>query len=206
MKTKILSMKWIMMLIFSVFAITAVAQPSTVDPDRVCLNSTESYWVINTPGSSYSWVLSGGGTILTGQGTDQITIQWNSTGPYVLEVTETFASTTGCVGDPVILNIIVDPLPAPIISGSSQVCVNSIGNVYTTESGMSNYVWNVSAGGLITAGGGIADASVTVTWNTVGPQTVSVNYDNLDGCTAGSATIFDVTVNPLPVTSPIWHN
>ena len=27
------------------------------------------------------------------------------------------------------------------------------GNVYTTQAGMTNYIWSVSAGGTITAGG-----------------------------------------------------
>jgi len=199
MKTKILSLRWIMMLIFSASAMATWAQPNTDNPAHACLNATEDYWVIDTPGSTYNWVLSGGGTIETGQGTNQISIHWTAIGPFVLEVTETFTSTTGCVGEPVTLNIIVDPLPVPTITGNDQVCLNSTGNIYSTEIGMTNYTWTVSAGGTITAGGTSTDNTVTVTWNTVGPQTVSVNYDNTDGCTAAAATVFDVTVNPLPV-------
>ena len=73
------------------------------------------------------------------------------------------------------------------------------GMFYTTESGMTNYIWIVSAGGTITAGGGPANNTITVTWNTAGPQTVSVNYTNGNGCTAAAATVYPVTVNVLPV-------
>ncbi|MEI7980457.1 MAG: T9SS type A sorting domain-containing protein [Bacteroidota bacterium] len=84
----------------------------------------------------------------------------------------------------------------PSISGNNLVCAASTGNVYTTETGMTNYSWNVSAGGSITSGTG-TDA-ITVTWNTAGAQTVSVSYTNLDGCTPLAPAVQAVTVNPLP--------
>lgn len=198
MKTKRLFLRWTLMLILSVSAMGAWAQPTTTDPDHACLNSLENYWVINTLGSTYNWILSGGGNISSGQGTNQISINWTSTGPYTLTVTETFTSTTGCVGDLVLLNIIVDPLPVPALAGPSPVCVNSTGNIYTTELGMTGYIWNV-VGGTITAGGTVTDNIVTITWNSTGAQSVSVNYTDLAGCTASAATVFNVTVNPLPL-------
>jgi hypothetical protein len=54
-------------------------------------------------------------------------------------------------------------LPTPTITGPTPVCINSTGNVYSTVSGMTNYIWAVSAGGTITAGGGSANNTVTVT-------------------------------------------
>lgn len=87
---------------------------------------------------------------------------------------------------------------APTLSGPTPVCAGSTGNVYTTEAGYSNYVWNVSSGGTITAGGSLTDHTVTVTWNTPGAQTVSVNYDNPPGFPWPSPTVYNVTVKPLP--------
>ena len=81
------------------------------------------------------------------------------------------------------------------ITGPAQVCAGSINNVYTTESGMTGYIWTISAGGTITAGDGTN--SITVTWNTTGSQTISVNYTDTFGCVALNATVYDVTVNPL---------
>jgi len=89
----------------------------------------------------------------------------------------------------------VNALPVPIITGSGFICVGR-STVYTTEPSMTGYVWSISAGGTITAGAG-TDA-ITVTWNTAGAQTVSVNYNNANGCTATTATVYNVTVNPLP--------
>lgn len=84
------------------------------------------------------------------------------------------------------------------ITGPATVCAGSTGNVYTTQSGMTVYAWSVSAGGTITAGGSATENTVTVTWTTGGPQTVSVNYEDTDNCTATSPTVYDVAVSSLP--------
>jgi hypothetical protein len=204
MKTQISFSKLIMVLILTVISMGAMAQ-STVDPDHACLNTTENYYVVSTSGSTYNWVLSGGGTIASGQGSAAITINWTAAGSYTLTVTETITA-TGCIGAPVVLNITVDPLPVITLTGASPVCVSTSGEIYTTEAGMTGYVWVVSAGGTVTAGGTATDNTVTVTWTTAGAQSVSVNYLNANGCTAAAPTVRAVTVNPLPVTSPIWHN
>jgi hypothetical protein len=288
MKTNLLYSKILLLILISMSSLGLWAQ-STVDPDHACINSTEDYWVTNTPGSTYNWVLSSGGTITTGQGTSAIKINWTTVGgPYILTVTETFTSTTGCDGLPVTLNIIVDPLPTPFnVTGTGGYCIGGVGlpvglsdseigvnyqlqlggvnsgavvpgtgesisfgnktvagtytviatssletactinmtgsaiisinplpvptvsglnaiqtnlsTVYSTEAGMSAYVWTVSAGGTITAGGGANDNTVTVIWNTAGPQTVSVNYQNATSCTAASATVYNVNVGVLPI-------
>ncbi|MEI7981566.1 MAG: hypothetical protein WCI71_07915 [Bacteroidota bacterium] len=56
-----------------------------------------------------------------------------------------------------------------------------------------------TAGVTITAGSGTNQ--ITVTWSASGAKTVSVNYTNSNSCTAASATVKNITVNPLPVAS-----
>jgi len=94
-------------------------------------------------------------------------------------------------------------LPIPTFTaGPASVCQGSIGIVYTTQSGMSSYNWVVSGGGSITSGGGSSDNSVTVTWNTAGPQSVSVSYTDANGCTPSAPTIRNVTVDaPISATT-----
>ena len=82
----------------------------------------------------------------------------------------------------------------PSITGLSTINSNFAGNVYSTEAGKSSYVWVVSAGGTITNGGGANDNTATITWNSAGDQSVSVNYTNSNGCTAESASIKSVSV------------
>ncbi len=85
------------------------------------------------------------------------------------------------------------PLPVPTINGSPVACLGATDNIYSTEAGMSDYLWTVSPGGTITSGSGTN--AVTVTWNTTGAKTVGVNYTNSSGCTALSPTIFNLNVN-----------
>ena len=91
--------------------------------------------------------------------------------------------------------VIINPLPIPIISGPAAVCTGTAGNVYSTAAGMSNYTWIVPSEGTSTAGGGTGDNTVTVTWDTDGNHSVSVNYTQ-SGCSAASPTIYDVLVSP----------
>jgi hypothetical protein len=107
-------------------------------------------------------------------------------------------SSSGCGTVPTnTVTITVNLLPVPTITGPASVCVNSTGNVYSTQTGMTGYLWTVSAGGTITAGSGTS--AITVTWSTTGAKTVTVNYTNANGCTAATPTVYNVTVNPLPV-------
>ena len=89
----------------------------------------------------------------------------------------------------------------PELNGPTPVCQNSTGNVYTTDVGMTDYTWLVSAGGIITSGGTATDNTVTITWTGFGPQTVSVNYTSPAGCVAVEAKVKNVMVNiaPTPV-------
>ena len=84
-------------------------------------------------------------------------------------------------------------MPTPTNSGPSPACSNYPGLVYSTQAGMTGYVWNISAGGQIT--GGTGTNSVTVTWIATGAQNISVNYSNANGCTAAAPVVYPVTVN-----------
>ncbi len=103
-----------------------------------------------------------------------------------------------CPGEPEEFTITVHPLPVPILTGPAQVCAGSTGHEYTTAINMQNYAWSVSPGGTPTSGGTSTSNTVTVTWNTPGPQTVSVNYSNENGCRGAVPFIFNVEVLPLP--------
>lgn len=174
--------------------------PTLSGPAAVCLGSTNNVYTTEAGMSSYAWTVSPGGTITAG-GTstiNSVTITWTTSGAKTVSVN--YANSSGCLASvPATQAVTVNALPVPTLTGVGSVCVNSTGNVYTTEAGMSNYAWTVSPGGTITAGGTSTSNTVTITWSTAGAQTVSVNYSNLTSCTAASATVKNVTVNVLPV-------
>lgn len=75
-------------------------------------------------------------------------------------------------GDPVFSGKPV--MITPTITGPDTACAGIAGYIYSTESGMSDYIWTVSPGGTITEGGGTN--TITVSWNTPGSESVSVIY------------------------------
>ncbi|NOR88147.1 MAG: hypothetical protein GQ527_11105, partial [Bacteroidales bacterium] len=111
-----------------------------------------------------------------------------------VDVTNTI---TGCNDMSAGITTTVHPLPIPSLVGDQDVCLNESGFVYTTDAGMSNYTWNV-VGGSIDAGGTPVDHTITVTWTSIGAQSLSVNYDNANTCSANASTSLAVTVNDLP--------
>ena len=184
--------------------------PTISGPSPICVNTSGTVYTTQASMTNYIWSVSGGGTITAGGGTtnNTVTVTWTTAGAQTVSVN--YTNSNGCtVATPTIFNLTVNPLPVPTITGPTPVCLNSTENVYSTEAGMTNYLWSVSVGGIITAGGGTSNNTVTVTWNTVGAQTVSVKYTNSNGCTAASPVVFNVTVTPnntITLTSAVGTN
>jgi uncharacterized protein (TIGR02145 family) len=182
------------------FTLTVLPSPVPVitGNNSVCVGSSGNVYSTLPGMTAYTWLVSAGGTITAGSGTNSITVTWNSTGAQSVSVGYTNLSSCPTL-IPSVYNITVNPLPSPVIGGPSSVCATSTGNIYSTSAGMSNYQWSISAGGTITSGGSTANNTVTVTWNSPGTQTVSVNFNDANGCAASAPVNYTITVNPLPV-------
>jgi hypothetical protein len=178
--------------------VNALPAPTIAGPASACVNVTGNVYTTQTGMTGYSWTVSAGGTITAGTGTNAITVTWSTTGAKT--VTVNYINASNCTAaTPASYAVTVNALPTPTITGTSNVCQGASGVVYTTQTGMTNYLWTVSAGGTITSGGTPTSNTVTVTWTTSGAKTVTVNYTNASGCIASTATTFNVTVNPTPV-------
>ena len=177
-------------------AITATMPPGCNTPslvptitglNSVCQGSTGIVYTTEAEMTGYIWSISSGGTITSGTGTNTILVTWSVPGIQSVGVTYDNAA-------PVVYPVTVNSLPVPTIMGPATVGVNSVGNIYTTEPGMTGYTWTVSAGGTITAGD--LTNAITVSWTIAGVETVTVNYFNLNNCTAVTPAVYNVTVAP----------
>ncbi|MEI7898315.1 MAG: T9SS type A sorting domain-containing protein, partial [bacterium] len=175
--------------------VNASPAPVITGSATACVNFTNNTYSTQAGMTNYTWTVSTGGTITAGSGTNAITVTWTTTGAKTVSVNYTNA--LACAApSPTVLNVTVNALPSPTITGQNSICANSGYITYSTEQGQSAYVWTVSSGGTIASGQGTN--TVQVSWNTTGSQTVSVNYANANGCTALAATSFPVTVNGTP--------
>ncbi|MEI7491036.1 MAG: hypothetical protein WCK92_06550 [Bacteroidota bacterium] len=168
--------------------------PSITGPAAVCEGVTGNTYSTQDGMGGYLWNIPSGGTILSGLGTSVIHVLWNSAGARSVSIN--YSNSNGCYAQaPFVKNVTVYPLPVPIITGPDSLCMNATG-VYTTESGMHNYQWVISPGGSNITG--LGTNTISVTWTTAGPRTISVNYMNDNNCMAASPSVFGVTIFPLP--------
>ena len=194
--------------------VTVIDRPdiiATPSSEAICSGaSTNIALSSNTENTTFEWTAALTGGTATGFSdgagatiAQMLTNTTTSAATVLYTITPTVNSITGT---PINVVVTVYPLPAPTITMTANpVCFGSAGVVYATESGMTNYTWIVN-GGLVTTGGTSADNTLTVTWNGSGPYSVSVNYHNANGCTSTGPTLQNVTVTPVPATSPIFHN
>ncbi len=167
-------------------------------PSAVCVTGTG--YVYSVPAianaTAYNWTVPAGAVITSGANTSQITVSYPagaSSG-----IISVYGSSICGNGNPSPdFTVTVNPLPVPSIAGPQSPCINATGNIYSTEPGMTGYTWTVSAGGTIVSGA--ASNSISVTWSTAGPKTVTVSYTNANGCTAASPTVYALNVIALPV-------
>ncbi|MCX6267850.1 MAG: PKD domain-containing protein, partial [Bacteroidetes bacterium] len=173
--------------------VNPLANPVISGPDQPCENSTVTY-TTETGMTNYVWEVSVGGSITSGAGTAVITVNWTSVGTRSVSVNYNLNNCPAPT--PTVYPVTVNPRPTPTISGGDAYCAGTSGVIYSAEAGMNGYTWLISAGGIITSGSGTN--SIAVNWITTGAQWISVNYSNSFNCTASSATVKPVTVNPVP--------
>ncbi|MEI7660821.1 MAG: T9SS type A sorting domain-containing protein [Bacteroidota bacterium] len=175
-------------------AVAGAAGPVT-GPSSVCQGGTGYGYSIAplTGATSYVWSVPAGASIVTGSSSYSITVNYGAAA--ASGIVSVYGIAPCGSGPASQLAVTVNPVPAPALSGPASACLNSQGNMYLTQPGMPVYFWNVSPGGVITAGGTSTSSSVTVSWVTPGTKTVSVNYGNASGCAAYSPTVLNVVVS-----------
>ena len=180
---------------------TTIHKPIHIDPkpapaitgkDTLCTNSTIAYTTSGSPGNSYSWSVTNG-NIVSGSGTDSITVNWSTGGAGTVKLTETTAD--GC-DTTVSKDITIDPKPTPVIQGKAPVCEQSIAAYHVGSDTTHTFSWSVS-GGSITQGAGTD--SITVDWGSGSSGTVNLTETNNEGCDTAVSKNINIDPKPEPV-------
>jgi gliding motility-associated-like protein len=166
--------------------------PAINGPDSVCHNKITAYTITPAPLSdNYQWVVANG-TILSGQGTPTITVQWGPTGsPSSVRVTQT--NPYGCDSMKV-KSIHVDPTPAPVIQGNTNICSENFEFYNITPQPGHTYSWAVTGGSLLSRSDSVG---ALVNWGAPGLGSVRIVQTNQYGC--DSSYTLPVTIRQGPV-------
>jgi len=182
--------------------------PVITGPQVVCAGEAGIVYSVTPPvlnATDYSWVLPAGATIVAGDNTATITVDFSTSSTSGnISVTPSNNCGNGSTGT---LAVTVNPAaPDPgSITGPTEICINSTGIQYsvTAVTGATDYQWTVPAGATIASGNGTNTILVDFTGTAVsGDITVSIT----NSCGTGSPSILAVTVLPLPAQPVITAN
>ncbi|MBC7381777.1 MAG: T9SS type A sorting domain-containing protein, partial [Bacteroidia bacterium] len=172
--------------------INPIPTPVILGKVAVCTGEKVVY---NTPGNSgrqFTWTVTNG-LIISGAGTNVVTVLWTNAGTGVLNVMDS-NTITGCHATATAFTTNISASPAGTITGVLKACNNSIENYSVEGNSASNYTWSVFNGSIVTGQG---TNNVTIKWSGIGTGVVIINDSIVTtGCsTLGADTI---TINPLP--------
>jgi hypothetical protein len=138
----------------------------------LCGLSNNIYTVPAVAGMTYGWSVPAGASIVSGQGSNSVTVNFPSTtiSAYI-SVTATNSCGTGAARN---MTAKTTPVTPAAISGSTSVCPNTSGNAYsiTAVPSATSYTWTGPTGSHITGGSATSVNNILTTAAT----TVQVSY------------------------------
>jgi hypothetical protein len=148
---------------------SAPAKPGSITgkANDLCQNINVTYSIANVAGaSSYNWSVPAFATIISGQGTTSITVNFPK---FYATATISVVAVNNC-GNSEARSLIINPfivLLANAINGPSTACANQSGLLFNTTAipSATYYDWTLPPGGVITSG--ITTNSITANWSTV---------------------------------------
>ncbi|MBT3209677.1 MAG: hypothetical protein HN704_05140 [Bacteroidetes bacterium] len=196
---------------FFSFVGNEVFAQSTIQPDSVCAGETVYYQLNGNSASTYTWSILGatGGSIVSGNTTDSIMVNWPNAGMDSIQVVET--NEFGCSGEPYVLTVEILDLPTAIISGIDTVCYGEASSslIEIVLTGTSDWEVVISDQTVNDTISVIASPYYYTTPNLFTPPSVSytvVSVTDGNGCSntgTGSAT---VVVSPALLPLTIFHD
>ncbi|MBN2175105.1 MAG: hypothetical protein JW731_13305 [Bacteroidales bacterium] len=189
---------------------------SDIPVDTVCAGSTEFYKVIKTPGSTYHWVVSKGGSAAYGFDTksDSVRIKWSNSDVMTeefIKVVET--NKYGRSGDTVMLRVINYPVPTAVISGSDTLFDGNTGTNKIKVSLTGTAPWDIvynDGSNDIDIKGVESSPFIIETRSLSNPPEIHkftlVSLKNESGCKGNVSGSAEITVSPPIKTSKIFHN
>ncbi len=141
-----------------------IMPPMEIKGDQyICPSETKEYTINKVTGTAQWEVI--GGSIITGQGSEKVSIQWGVSGPFEIKVRlRTDYSGIECFSEWTKLVIISEDPFLIEVSGSTPICPGDLGNYKSNIQDASRYLWSViptDAGQVITGQG---SSEIEIEW------------------------------------------
>ncbi len=166
---------------------------SMAGSNSICVFDTITYSVTNVSSNTYQWTVQNG-SIVSGNGTNSISVVWNTSGSYSVSVSET--NSFNCTGTPVAKTITVNALPIVALTATPPAICNG-DTTQLLATGGTVYSWSPSIG-LSNAGisNPLANPSSSTTYTVLvtdansckQTNNITVNVNNLPVTDAGATT------------------
>jgi hypothetical protein len=175
--------------------------PTIAGADIVCVNGGIQVYTTQTGYFNYVWTISQGGTIVSGQGTYQVEVDWLQAGDRSISVN--YETNYGCdAANPSTFAVEVWGLPgnAGPVEGPADLCAGESYVSYDTPPipNADTYVWTLPAGATIVEGENTNHIKVDFALNAESGE-ISVYGESV--CGAGQVSPpFNVHVFPIPET------
>jgi PKD repeat protein len=158
-----------------------------------CANTTAAYSIANSANATFTWTANGG-NIVSGQGTNAVTVAWGANGSNGnLIVT---ASGSGCSSTDTI-NITAST-PKPNITGNATACTSGSSNYSITPVTGSTYAWTASNG---TINSGSTASTCNASFTAAGSASVMIAQTYYAGCIGKDTITVNVNAAPSPTIS-----
>lgn len=199
----------------SVNGCTAVAGPVTVTVNTtpteptvlygntsLCSGATSQAYSIDpvSGATSYNWTVPGDASIVSGQGTTSIVVDWGTTSGYIYVTAQT--TTCSSTALDTYITVLTVPSTPSSISGPASPCEGSTQYYSVTNVAGVNYVWTIPSDWSIIGG-----TNTNIIQVTVGATSGDITVTPFNSCGGGSLQLLSVFTSQLPsATSSITGN
>ena len=167
----------------------AISAVTVTGGNPVCHESVGVYLATNYNNQNYTWQIfpSDAGSIIDGDGTNQVNIQWHTPGTHQLQV--------NVCGQTDMMNVIVHPRPNPIVN-PSDVCPGQTVLVQPTAP-FTAYEWRNESGGFISSAPSV----------NLGSGYYELIVTDANGCTENTVFYIDELASPeVTISTPDFGN
>ena len=172
---------------------------SIIGPASVLPLTPTSYVVSENLGSTVTWSVNNGGTLISGQGTNNASFTFPNVGVATITATETNGNCSETVTFNVNVGCVTTPAP-PTVSGPSTVEPNTSATYSVPTQAGYSYTWTVTGGAIVSGAG---TNTINVQWGVPGAGTVSIIWAAGNGC-ASTPAVTNVTIETVIVPQPQW--